>query len=323
MLELVLGAVGTAVIAFFAYQWLLPTPQEKEALWRLLTKRFQASSRPVPIEPTLQPAPPLPPPPEPEIGNVRPNKAEWGQLSDLTQAYSFPSRPPPVTRYEDLNRRLFVFTEAAKPLPNAKLPLRAIDDHATAITCSAGGLAKAVQVELRCAYPVIIDRAGWFASASRTLEHNPNAANALVDIYLRIPEERRPVIVSFAVGDKSQNAFTLCRHQFEDLRFETRFLTPYLEQSFSYLLEQFLQERTTWLWFSAARLRAHVANLNKAPEEARARLESVLQTNNFALLWNLRLEPQLTANTPHETQGSSESGEPADPSTKESHEAAP
>lgn len=293
---LVLAAVGLCLA--LAYRLLLVAPEDREAFWLLLLKRFRRApaSAPEPLPAPPPPPPPSSPPPEPEpepeIGNVRPDKSEWDKPPELANAYLFPQRMPPVTRYEDLNRRLFVFTPGTNELKGGKLPVRSIDDHPIAISCTSPSLMRAVKSQLRCAYPVIIDPLGWFAKASRTLERNPYGTSPLIEAYLAIPESARPVVISNAQAAESAKSLVFSRYQFKDLHLNVEFLEPYAEQSVAYVFQQFLKERDEWLWFSPARLRHHVTELNRPMEEAKARLQEVLSTNNFALLWKLRLDQQ-------------------------------
>lgn len=296
MLFVLAGMAGTALAAFLAYRFLLRTDEDREAFWLLLGKRFRPPPLVLPPLPATEPAPaPAPPPkpepvpePEPEVGNVKPEKSEWGTEPETSKAYVFPERTPAVTRYEDLNRRLIVLTESSTVMHSWSLPLRALDDHPVHVSCTVRTMHQAIKNELRCAYPVIIDPLGWFAAASRELERNPYFNNSLVQAYLSIPEQRRPVVVSHAKPLEKANKLGFLRYEFQDYSLDVSFLNPHSEQSIAYVFEQFLQPRDVWLWFSPARLRKHITDLNRPLVEAKSLLQQVLTTNNFAMLWKLR-----------------------------------
>ncbi|KAA0069970.1 hypothetical protein [Tardiphaga sp. P9-11] len=307
---MLVGAIVFGALVFFGVRKLVPDDVKRQELLTILLASFRTSP---PIPPAAAPTEPIP---ELDIlqGNVRPVLDEWDndelKKPDLEHAFIFPNkRAEPVTRFEDLNRRLIVFTPGSKPLRNEKLPPRNIDDYPMKVACTPQSMQEIIAAQLRCAYPVIIDRSGHFAEASRTLEHNPAHVTPLLKHYLRISEDQRPVIISYAKTDNNNASagLTLIRYGFEPLYVPFTSLNLYVDDNLTFLLEAFLGEPDPWMWFSIARMRANSYDKNKPLEEAKAELATFLHRNRFVRLWGLRdtSDDQAKLEDPENSQGPS------------------
>lgn len=290
---MVAGAGLLGVVGYVALRKMVPDAAVRRQLWNILLAKF----RQAPVEEAIDVESDHPDDKAAEPGNVKPVPAEAGVEPDKDLAYAFPSKlRPPVTRFEDLNRRLIVFGPSAATLEKGKLPKRAPDDFPLRVTCSTGELADAIAKELRPYYRVIIDRHGQFAEASRILELNPTYQSTLISQYLKIPENDRPVVVSQVKADSTAGVpgFVFQRYGYESLFVAASALNFYYEDSLSYLFDAFLSEDSDniWQWFSVARLRAHTFEKNKPLEEAKAEIAKQLYRNRFATLWNMRFDPE-------------------------------
>lgn len=256
---------------------------------------------PSPAPPEQPPAPVVAPEPEHQvaIGNVEIIPAEWKAAPDTSDLFAFAERPAPVTRFEDLNRRLWAYTSKTSNLLKGWAPPRDFNDFVGLIGTTPGKLERIIEQQFRPGYGVIIDHAGYFLSASAKLEINPSFRDVLVDSYLQIPESKRPLVISFREPEKDTR-FTIIRYGFKPFVLRLDQLSPYPDDSIKYILDRFIGDRNEWCWFSIARLRHDVAALNKPREDARKaqvaaqaaaeqKIREMLDPRNrFSQLWQQR-----------------------------------
>jgi hypothetical protein len=243
----------------------------------LLGEQRAAVDLPPPVEVTVEPDPePLPVivPAPPNYGNIRPllgedeDPEEFGPL-----IHEFPEMSTAATRFEDFNRRLFVYEPGT--LPSPEWPETTADDFPTLLTGFAGMvLTKAIRQHLRPRYPVIIDTYGWWAASSRLLEMNPDATNAVIASYLAVPEAKRPVVVSARAGSE-KGVLAVMRYGFVDFKIPAASLAPQTERTLANLFNALITGRETWMWFSVARMRHDVTSDIKIEDAARKALQSL------------------------------------------------
>lgn len=243
-------------------------------------------------------------PDEPVGGNIPMVSEERGKAPDPASRYAFPTGLEPTTRYEDLNRRLFVAADA--DLPGDVAPARGFRDYPAKLAKDAD-LDK-IAMTFRDWYPVISDPAGNFARFSAILEYDPHYDHPLLAAYLALAPQARPVVLSGKAAEKLPDAYALklYRWQFETFIFNSRFAIAYPRDSFDYLFKCLTGEPKEWFWFSPARLRKHVTDLNRpreeharaeqqAAQEAAERLRHMLDPKNrFEALWAQRSDRALT-----------------------------
>lgn len=309
---IILVLVFVGVVVYQIATTVLNTSEKRDAFWLLLvpyekrTGIFAWLPKPAPVihDAVIEIEPPKPEPelpvvqPPPDYGNVRPVLTEQMDLDEFgPEIHEFPEMGPPVTRYEDFNRRLFI---AIKRDGDADWPDTTSDDFPTLLSGTAAATYDAVRKHLRPRYPVIIDHFGWWAAASSLLEQDPDYTDPVVEAYLAIPEYQRPVVVSSRSGS-SGGPLVFMRYGFEDLKITLTDLRFYLTPGLSHLMEVQIGDRSGWLWLSVARMRQTVirkaqadAALARANETARfleeqtkARREG-LRGNRYRSLWDVR-----------------------------------
>lgn len=296
---LFLGAAGVlaAQVALF---WFFYKPAQRAELWQLLVRRWRPPPPPPPEPP---PAPPPPPAPLQELaplfGNIPliPSETE----PELGETDEFPAPMPPATRYEDLNWRLILFDET--DAADAPWPIRPFNDYPMLFRGSARQLNHHVRTRLRPRYPVIVDWDGDWYQASTQLERTPTLQLPLLDAYLGLAPEQRPVIISRIPKPNVQRANILhcLRYGFADYRFPLDAIPPYPRDALACLLDCLTGPHEEWLWFSVARMRATVIAANEAAEALLTQLQeeaeqhaAIQHENRFAALWKLREAPEPT-----------------------------
>jgi hypothetical protein len=281
---LILGLVLSALALWLGIFRLVPTRAGRRQLVALLLTRFRPSA------PQLPPAPEPERDPEPLVGNVKRVPEEMDVPPDETARYQFPPMQAPKTRFEDFNRRLIVFTLGTSSLKSDRLPPRNYDDYPLRITCALTDLERAIKTQLRCTYPVIIDRNGQFAAASRTLELYPGYETPLITRYLNMKEHDRPVVISYAKEppDWKTQMLELRRYGFQPALVPLSYLSPYIDDNLDFVFRELTGPSEDWMWFSLARMRLHSHNLNKPIEESKAVIAKFVNRNRFARLWELR-----------------------------------
>ncbi|KQZ99804.1 hypothetical protein ASD74_23875 [Rhizobium sp. Root564] len=237
-----------------------------------LTRLGWIKSEPIPavIEVNREPERAIELPP-PDYGNIRPllgeelDPDEFGPL-----IHEFPEIRDPATRFEDFNRRLFlVSTEKQQSWSNTTE-----DDFATKVSgFTIVELLKEIRIRLRPRYPVIVDTYGYWGNASRNLEHNPDYTDDIVETYLAIPEDVRPVVVSFPLGSKD-SYFMFIRYGFADFYLRLSTMQPHQKSCLELVLAKIREPREEWLWFSVARMRQAVVRAFQEDEKKRRELEA-------------------------------------------------
>lgn len=232
-------------------------------------------------EPEPEPEPVIEVPP-PDFGNIRPIVGEERDPEEFgPEIHEFPEIREAATRFEDFNRRLFIVTIAPRDT-QPEWTKTTTDDFATVLKgYSLARLDHEIRTRLRPRYPVILDTYGYWASASRALEMNPDYEDEIVQAYLAIKEEERPVVVSLSSINK-EGAFTLIRYGFEDFSIRVTTMQPYVNTALTFVLDTLRGPRTDWLWFSVARLRQNVVRIAQADEEKRLALQTVAYLANQA-----------------------------------------
>lgn len=302
---LFLGAAGVLAIQV-AVLWGLYSSAQRAELWRLIVRRWR---RPPP--PPVAPAPPPPQPRDlaPLFGNIPLVASETEP--DLTEADEFPALVSVVTRFEELNWRLIIFDETVGS--NAEWPIRTFNDFPLTFRGSADQLQRHARKRLRPRYPVIIDWDGYWHGASVQLERNPNLRLPLLEAYLGLEPELRPVIISRIRRPNMplEGVLQCLRYGFTDYRFPLDATSPYTSDALIYLLDSLTGPADLWLWFSVARMRATVIAVNQETEALRTRLQeeaeqnaAIQHENRFAALWKLRDAPRV--------ENSGQPPEPAD-----------
>lgn len=261
-----------------------------------------ARKSPPPLPPEEPKAPVIAAEPEHQvaIGNVEVIPAEWKAAPPTGDLFAFSDRPAPVTRFEDLNRRLWAYTSESNHLLKGLAAPRDLNDFVGLIGSTPRKLDEILERQFRPGYGVIVDHGGYFLNASAALEVNPSYRNILIDTYLSIPETRRPIVISFREPEKGEVRFTFLRYAFKPFVLKLSQLSPYPEDSTRYILDRFVGDRNEWCWFSIARLRHDVAALNKPREDARKahdaakaaaeqKIRDMLDPRNrFSQLWQQR-----------------------------------
>ncbi|WP_132665631.1 hypothetical protein [Rhizobium sp. PP-CC-3G-465] len=247
-------------------------------------------------EPAIELAPP-------DYGNIRP---VWGEETDPTEfsseVHEFPEYRPPVTRFEDFNRRLFILhpgTNAKEAWPNTTT-----DDYPTKIhNVSSSAVVAQIRLRLRPRYTVLFDAYGHWAYASRQLEQNPDYTDEYVETYLAMPEAERPVVVSVHTADKD-GRFIFMRYGFENFPITHYGLRFHLKACLIALFKALTGPREQWLWFSVARMRQTVIwtfqldEAQRLANEANSYLEQQAiqakkdneEKNRFLALWQHRIQ---------------------------------
>lgn len=296
---LFLGAAGILAIQA-ALVWGLYSSAQRAELWRLIVRRWRRPPPP-PVAPTPPPAQPRDL--APLFGNIPLVAAETEP--DLTEADEFPALVSVVTRFEELNWRLIIFDETVGS--NADWPIRTFNDFPLTFRGSADQLQRHARKRLRPRYPVIIDWDGYWHGASVQLERNPNLQLPLLEAYLGLEPELRPVIISRIRKPNVplEGVLQCLRYGFTDYRFPLDATSPYARDALTYLLDRLAGPHEEWLWFSVARLRASVIAVNEADETLRAHLQeeaeqnaAIQYENRFAALWKLRDAPRAEHDQP-------------------------
>lgn len=235
----------------------------RASLYKLLGQRFgwwKPPPEPTVVSPLPPPVPAPPPRPDIKYGNIAAIPAEQEQAPDLSLVYEFPEKAPPTLRFADLNTRLLivfrsnggvrrVYPEKISDEPAFYGGTQAFFDHL-------------VRKQLRPAYPTILDPGGLFTAYSALLEREPFARYPLIDAYLAIPIERRPVVVSVPLPERKETkTLVFCRYGFEDFHLNLDFLGPNWPTSLRHLFGAFLGTPLEWSNFSHARLR-HLATID-------------------------------------------------------------
>lgn len=261
-----------------------------------------------PAEPEPEPEPEQPAaesviaPPPPDYGNIRPVVGEETDPEVLgPDIHDFPDMPPPATRYEDFNRRLFIVSPQVPE--STPWPKTTADDFPTKLPKTAiPELLYSIRRRLRPQYPVIYDGYGYWAQASYQLEQNPFYTDDFVEAYLAIPEGQRPVVVSVATYDRNGH-FRFMRYGFVDYVLTTDRLRLYVQDCLRLIMAAMIGPREDWLWFSVARMRqtviraAEESAARKRESEAAAYMDEQIvmgrkkaeQANRFLALWKSRL----------------------------------
>jgi hypothetical protein len=271
-----------------------------------------ASATSPPVTPVLKPKIEVKPDPVPEIpdadyGNIRPRKGEDVDPDPATfgeEIYDFLEQKPPVTRFDDFNRRLLVYSLVANE-KDSRWPKPTTDDFPTFVSGSQEAIIEnRVRGKLRPRFPVIYDGYGHWSEASRQLELDPDFSNNFVAAYLSIPEAQRPIVIS--AQTYNPNGKLLCmRYGFEDLEVVHDHLRLHVEACLKTIMATMVEPRETWLWFSIARMRKTVVETAKANEvrqresEAAAYIEEETNKarqaqeaqNRFVALFASRIPP--------------------------------
>lgn len=252
---LVTAAVTASLIAVLLGQ------EGRKAILRTLGRPFGWwQPPPPPVEVALPVAPP-PKPSEPEIryGNIPAILQEQEEEPDLSEVYVFPEKASSALRYADFNTRLIVVANSSDG--TRRVHAVRVSDEPARYRGSPTFIAHLIKAQLRPAYPTIFDPDGIFALNSAMLEREPFLSNAIVDAYLGIPAERRPVVVSVIPPNKEGGKqLVFCRYGFEDFRLQLDFLNPNWPTSLRLVLSAFLGTPLEWSNFSHARLR-HLATI--------------------------------------------------------------
>lgn len=315
--ELLLGAAIAIAAVIFAVS---RSKTLKDAFARWITEQLtriglnQEDPSPPAPEPEILPEPgpesepePEPEPlvelPPPDYGNIRPVLGEEIDPEEFgPEIHEFPEVREAATRFEDFNRRLFIASVVFKDV-EAEWTKTTTDDFATVLKgFSLTRLTEEIRTRLRPRYPVILDTYGYWAAASRNLEMDPDYRDEIVDAYLAIPEEERPVVVSVSATNRD-GTLIFMRYGFEN--FTLRFVTlhPHIRTGLAHALDTLRGPRENWLWFSVARLRQYAvrADAEKRLElEAAAYLESQTEQarresedrNRFVKLFKHRIDQQ-------------------------------
>jgi len=226
-----------------------------------------------------------------EPGNVPRVKVEVGKEPPSTNIHAFPEMREPVTRFEEFNAKLFVFTASETRRWDASLD----NDFSTELTGERAWVQEEIKKRLRPKFPVLYDPFGLWAKASTNLELDPHHNDPTVTAYLQFPREKRPVIVSevrheASAAKKDNPKFVLYRYGFVDYEFDRKFLDDYPSDLIHGLLKAFSGSDEEWESFSPARLRKDVLEANREEEEHRQAMASHQHANRFAALWQLREE---------------------------------
>ncbi|WP_018391349.1 hypothetical protein [Ancylobacter sp. FA202] len=233
----------------------------------------------------------------PLFGNIEPVDGEIAP--DLRGADEFPPANPAYTRFEDMNWRLILFDPS--PGADEPWPIRLFNDFPLRYRGSSTKLLEQVHARLRPRYPIILDWDGHWASASAQLERNPSLRSPLIDAYLGLDPEQRPIVISRPPRPdiKQTGVFRCMRYGFKDFDFPLDVLQPYPADALGYLFAALTGPPQDWLWFSVARLRHDVLAANQAQEALRTKLEdeitqqaAIAHENRFAVLWGLREAPR-------------------------------
>lgn len=258
-----------------------------------------------PAEPQSEPELEIEPPPV-NFGNIRPVRGEERDLDVFgTEIHEFPDMKSPETRYEDFNRRLFILWTSADDYDSDSVwPNTTSDDYPTRITgMSTKRALEEIRLRLRPRYPVIYDTYGHWGEASRQLEYNPDFRDDLVDTYLAIPENQRPVVVSH-VAAGSSGQFRYLRYGFEDFTLTVSDMRSHLRACLALVLKTLIGPREMWLWFSVARMRQTVIRAYQQTEAERRKTAAVISLeratikakqeneykNRYLALWRNRIE---------------------------------
>ena len=243
------------------------------------------------------------------IGNVLPIPAERLPFAgDENTLHKFPARRPPVTRFEEFNWFLFRASIGAPP----DWPETLERDFATNIRVEDREILETkVRLRLRPQRPVIIDRLGWWATTSERLEMDPDMDDPLADLYLSLPAERRPIVVSLVPGVGPSGSLLFLRYGFETLTLFPRQLEPYPQEALAYVLEAFTNEqRKEWQGFSVARMRKELNPKYRAVQQATQTLREAQQIaqkmaheNRFVRLYNLVEGPDNVSSEPAKDGG--------------------
>lgn len=232
-------------------------------------------------EPEPEPEPVIEVPP-PDFGNIRPIVGEERDPDEFgPEIHEFPETREAVTRFEDFNRRLFIASIATRD-SQPDWAKTTTDDFATMLKgFTVTRLTEEIRTRLRPRYPVVFDTYGYWAAASRALEMNPDYEDEIVQAYLAIREEERPVVVSISSVNKD-GAFTFLRYGFEDFSIRVGTMQPHVNTALTFILDRLRGSRTEWLWFSVARLRQHVVRVAQEDEQKRLALQAVAYLENQA-----------------------------------------
>ena len=132
------------------------------------------------------------------------------------------------------------------------------------------------------------------------MEIDPLYEDAVVNAYLSLPHNIRPVVITQnRTGQKpkdiKENELVLFRYGFKDFDFPIKFLKDYPEDILEKLLMYFVAKPETWESFSPARLvkliideKIKEAEAESAMDAHRRKIREEQYKNRFAALWNLR-----------------------------------
>jgi hypothetical protein len=262
-------------------------------VWRRLTGYVPPPEKPVPVK--MVEVRPVPPAAllRAVYGNIQSIAAEADDPKPNAEQHVFPDREEPKTRFEAFNQRLFLITPSA----TVYWPVSRVSDFATELSGPISAILAQAHLKLRPYHPIIYDPAGMWAQTSMRLETDPEYQNPVVEAYLAIPLERRPVVLSQKIDRQLEPKDTLSfyRYGFEPFTLSLETMVPYIGDCLTELMSAVADSRERWLWFSVARMRQAVAVQNKAMDAVRAFLEQEAEAeqadehrNRFAVLWNIR-----------------------------------
>lgn len=248
---------------------------------------FTGNGRPMP-GPNEKDAPPE--------GNQRILPEEYLEHPVDRGVFAFAYASEPATPFEDFNRKLLVIESDQR---NSWPERQVRNDYATVIHGDLPWIRQELRTRLRPIYPTILDSFGWWAEASRTLELNPLASSPVINAYLSIPIESRPVIISRIRREDAKDGDKLefFRFWFEDFELDRRFLADHPAELLRNAMMAFTGTPEEWWRFSPARLRKQVIDALAAKSRIAAAREDMAQAlrraaskNRFAALWGLEAE---------------------------------
>jgi len=225
------------------------------------------------------------------IGNQKIVASEWGQHPPFRDLVKFPSRPAPVTPFEDFNQTLFVLNEGAPHWPDEP----SANDYPTIITGTLEFAEDQLKRKLRPGFPTIVDTCGWWDRASRQLELLPSYKDDVVKAYLALPVGQRPIVISRPFKDqyKGSERITFCRYGYEDFTLALKYLAGPTDRILLETMRAFMATDNAWLLFSPARVRKLVLEAASKERSATAfdeQLRQAAHANRFAALWDLPTE---------------------------------
>lgn len=302
------GVGVTSLAAILLVGVLILTGVFRDRAKRIFQWLRDVLTKPVPeVVAEVEPAP-VPELPAPGFGNIRPVPGEETDLQEFgPEIHEFPDMPTPETRFEDLNRRLFV--KDSGPASD-HWPSTTVDDFPTRLHVGSETVAlDLVRKHLRPRYPVIVDFYGHWSRASRLLEQDPDYTDDFVEPWLAIPETLRPVVVSVQLASEAKRRLVLMRYGFEDFNLTLTDMRFHVGACLALTLDTFTGPREDWMWYSVARMRQTVIRTHQEREREReltnlatflteqvAQAEAEIKhRNRFLELWKNRADlPRLS-----------------------------